>query len=354
MRLAAAVVGCWLLLAAQAVAKAEDAPALLAAARQAYEANLRLGDSLGGAPASPEQADQARALIAEGLQAARAAAAADPRAAEARRLAGALLCLSYQPVESRVIAMDEETGEVRRETIVVLRREPGDSAEEGLAEFRAALRLEPRSADCRLDYAEALALCGQPKAVIAEATALWERRADLTVAQRARAARLLASAARSLDTPADEVRWLRELLAADPDDKAAAARLAEIAPPAQPGIAWQSYEAGLGQARQEGKPVFIHFTTVWCGWCRRLEQEAYARDDVIALSRDFACVKVDGDRRPDLVRAHRIEGYPTLLFLDPQGREISRVPGYIPADRLLAEMRRALPPRQAAAEGGAR
>ena len=98
----------------------------------------------------------------------------------------------------------------------------------------------------------------------------------------------------------------------------------------------------MALARQQGKPVFIDFSTSWCGWCRRLDREVFTDPEVISVSRQFACIKVDGDARSDLVRRYGVGGYPTAVMLDAGGREMHRIVGYKPARQYVLEMQRGL------------
>ena len=36
----------------------------------------------------------------------------------------------------------------------------------------------------------------------------------------------------------------------------------------------------LAKSKESGKPVFIDFTTDWCGWCRKLEADTYSQASV--------------------------------------------------------------------------
>ena len=40
-----------------------------------------------------------------------------------------------------------------------------------------------------------------------------------------------------------------------------------------------SWDAARKAARKEGKPLYVHFTTTWCGWCRKIEDEVYAHKE---------------------------------------------------------------------------
>ncbi len=82
-------------------------------------------------------------------------------------------------------------------------------------------------------------------------------------------------------------------------------------------------------ARAEGKPVLLDIGAVWCHWCHVMDHESY-EDPAIAelLNRDWICIKVDRDERPDVdVRYQRAVqaltgqgGWPLTAFLTPEGR----------------------------------
>lgn len=94
----------------------------------------------------------------------------------------------------------------------------------------------------------------------------------------------------------------------------------------------------LAASARDGKPVFADVYTDWCGWCKKLDSDVYTDKRMIELSADFICVKIDGDKYKDIVQKYKVNGYPTLLFLDDKGKVIGQVPGYIEADELLNVM----------------
>lgn len=128
------------------------------------------------------------------------------------------------------------------------------------------------------------------------------------------------------------------------------------APVARPAKAFPaSAEPGLngewlqdaGRARElaktSGRPLLYWFTgSDWCVWCRKLHQETISRKEF----RDFAAkrlvlMKVDlkkHEPQPQalvnqnlrLMEELKTEGkFPTLLFMDPAGKELGRM-GYYP------------------------
>jgi len=69
----------------------------------------------------------------------------------------------------------------------------------------------------------------------------------------------------------------------------------------------------------------VDFFATWCKPCQLLDEEVFSRSEVADASRDYVCVKVDGDKYPDLREKLDVTGYPTVLFLSPDQTELGRV-----------------------------
>jgi tetratricopeptide (TPR) repeat protein len=103
-----------------------------------------------------------------------------------------------------------------------------------------------------------------------------------------------------------------------------------------------SYEDALKLAAREGKPIMVGFYTTWCMYCRKLDQETYVDPAVVAASKNYVCLKVDGEKRRDVAYGYGIGKFPTILFLDQSGRVIWREFGFRPPDFLAARMNEVL------------
>src|SRR5205823_14061772 len=101
-----------------------------------------------------------------------------------------------------------------------------------------------------------------------------------------------------------------------------------------------------------GRPVLVDVYTDWCGWCRRMERDVYARSDVRDyLAKRFVTVKLNAESESAaqyegeattaraLASRFRVTGYPTTIFLKADGQHLVNVPGYVPADRFLLLLR---------------
>jgi len=108
----------------------------------------------------------------------------------------------------------------------------------------------------------------------------------------------------------------------------------------QQSIQWMTdYEMGLERARIERKPVMLSFYTTWCYYCKVLDAKTYPDPEVIRLSGQCVCVKINADRRRDLGRQYRISGTPIVVFLSRDGLEKARIIGYRPPSAFTEALR---------------
>lgn len=122
------------------------------------------------------------------------------------------------------------------------------------------------------------------------------------------------------------------------------AGLVGCTPTSQPPAGELSWQTDLpkaqAQAQAEDKTVLINFTgSDWCPWCVRLSKEifntaefaGFAQTNLVLVELDFPRRKPISDelRRANeaLSKQYNIEGFPTVVLLDGQGRELGRL-GY--------------------------
>jgi hypothetical protein len=94
-------------------------------------------------------------------------------------------------------------------------------------------------------------------------------------------------------------------------------------------VHWHPWsEPAFARARAEDKPILLDIGAVWCHWCHVMDGESYEDPEVAELlNRDFVCIKVDRDERPDVdARYQRAVqaltgqgGWPLTAFLTPEG-----------------------------------
>jgi len=97
----------------------------------------------------------------------------------------------------------------------------------------------------------------------------------------------------------------------------------------------------LEKAKADKKMVLLDFTgSDWCGWCKRLDKEVFSTTEFKEyVTKNLVLVEVDFPNQkklsPELKKAndglknkYKVDGFPTLVVLNDEGREIGRQVGY--------------------------
>lgn len=93
-------------------------------------------------------------------------------------------------------------------------------------------------------------------------------------------------------------------------------------------------------AKKSDKLIFIDAYTSWCGPCKRMAATTFKNSDVAEyFNKNFVNLKIDVEKDadgPELARMYKIQAYPTLLFIDGDGKMHKSVLGFQEPDKLLA------------------
>ena len=112
---------------------------------------------------------------------------------------------------------------------------------------------------------------------------------------------------------------------------------------AGPAPAWvTSYEQGLSQAQDAGKPVVIDMYADWCGFCRKLDDETWSDARVVERSEEFVFIKVDVEADEKTAGKYQVGAIPLVVFLGPDGEETNRIEGFVGPAEMLDAMNKAL------------
>lgn len=123
-------------------------------------------------------------------------------------------------------------------------------------------------------------------------------------------------------------------------------------------IEWLTFEEALALHQKTPKKWVIDVSTVWCGWCKKMDKTTFSDSLVIDhVNQNFYAVALDGECKEDIVVGERTyqfvnEGrrgyhqlpaelmngkmtYPTIVFLGEGLQNLSAIPGYQDAAAFL-------------------
>lgn len=125
---------------------------------------------------------------------------------------------------------------------------------------------------------------------------------------------------------------------------------------AQDKIKWHTIDEAIQLASQEPRVLVIDVYTDWCGWCKRMDATTFSDPGVVAMmNKHFYPVKLDAEGRENIVIGERTFkfvdngrrgyheiaaivtkgrlSYPTISYLNAQGKVLEAAPGYKTADQ---------------------
>ncbi|MDQ2178453.1 thioredoxin fold domain-containing protein [Marinifilum sp. D714] len=108
-----------------------------------------------------------------------------------------------------------------------------------------------------------------------------------------------------------------------------------------------TFNEALAKAKKENKLIFMDCYTSWCGPCKYLAKNIFPQKEVgDYFNQNFVNVKMDMEKGEGiaLCKKYGVSSFPTLLFIDANGKVVHKLVGGMPAEDLIKGAKAALNP----------
>lgn len=92
-----------------------------------------------------------------------------------------------------------------------------------------------------------------------------------------------------------------------------------------------TWEEALQIAKKENKLIFLDIYATWCGPCKQLKKNTFSNAEVGTIyNQNFINVAFDGEQGDGkiLMQKYALRSFPSLLFIDGNGKVIGQTVGY--------------------------
>lgn len=101
-----------------------------------------------------------------------------------------------------------------------------------------------------------------------------------------------------------------------------------------------SFKEAKALAKEQGKIIFIDSYTSWCGPCKLMAKNEFINADLGQLyNSKFINLKIDIEKDadgPEIAKLYKIRAYPTLLYVNGDGKLVKTLVGYQYANDLIS------------------
>ena len=102
-------------------------------------------------------------------------------------------------------------------------------------------------------------------------------------------------------------------------------------------IEWNdNFQSAVKESKKSDKPMLVYFGTSWCYYCKQLESETFMNPDVQnKIAENYIPVKIDGDTNPELCSRYNVLGFPTIVIIDSNEKELDSIVGFYQPSEFL-------------------
>ena len=117
---------------------------------------------------------------------------------------------------------------------------------------------------------------------------------------------------------------------------------------AEPKIKWVNVSDLQELSETSPRKVFIDIYATWCGPCKLMDKKTFTDPKIVEyVNENYYAVKLNGEGKKqvnlfgktmteaELAHAFRIQGYPSIVFMDEKLQPYQPVAGYIPAQSFI-------------------
>jgi thiol-disulfide isomerase/thioredoxin len=99
-----------------------------------------------------------------------------------------------------------------------------------------------------------------------------------------------------------------------------------------------TFEEAMAKSKEEEKVLFIDAFTTWCAPCKKMSKYVFTEEEVGSFfNKNFINLKLDMEEQDGLKfgKKYPVSAFPTLIFLDPEGKVLKKVKGAQQPDALI-------------------